>query len=258
MRVITLTTDFGLDDWFAGTMKGAILRLNPRATVVDITHGVPAGDVRAGAFALAAGCRFFPRGTIHVAVVDPGVGSRRAGIAVRTRDYVFVGPDNGVLSLALAREEVREVRRLENERFFLRPVSRTFHGRDIFAPVAAHVSRGVPLARLGPAPSGFARLGWPAPVVARGRIRGEVTYVDRFGNAITNIEGTRVASWGRGKVRLRGRVVCPLADFYQAAPAGKPVAVIGSSGFVEIALNGGNAAQRLGLKAGTVVEARRA
>src|SRR5512136_1217069 len=117
MSIITLTTDFGMRDWFVGTMKGVIASINPRATVVDLTHEIPPGDIRAGAFALAAGCRFFPRGTVHVAVVDPGVGSERGAIAVQTADYVFIGPDNGVLSLALAREKVKSIRQLTNEKF---------------------------------------------------------------------------------------------------------------------------------------------
>lgn len=137
MNIITLTTDFGLADWFVGSMKGVILGINPQARIVDITHDVPAGDIRAGAFALLASYRCFPRNTVHVAVVDPGVGSERAAIAVRTEEYFFVGPDNGVLSFALAHENVQEVRHLQNEMLFRTPVSNTFHGRDIFAPVAA-------------------------------------------------------------------------------------------------------------------------
>ncbi len=149
MRAITLTTDFGLGDWFVGTMRAVILGIHPRANVVDITHGIPPGDIRAGAFALMASCRFFPRGTVHVAVVDPGVGSRRRAIAVRSANHFFVGPDNGVLSWALGLEEIKTIRLLENPEYFLAPVSRTFHGRDIFAPVAAHLSRGLRASRLG-------------------------------------------------------------------------------------------------------------
>jgi len=184
MRLITLLTDFGMKDWFVGAMKGVILSLQPRATVVDITHEIPTGDVRAGAFALAASYWLFPRGTIHLAVVDPGVGSQRKAIAVRTTDYVFLGPDNGVLSWALARQKVRAIHALENEHYFLRNVSRTFHGRDIFSPVAAHLSRGVSIKRLGPPLLDFQRLEWPEPRQRKGRIEGQVVYIDRFGNAI--------------------------------------------------------------------------
>src|SRR6185437_8130238 len=158
MNIITLTTDFGLADWFAATMKGVILSIQPDAHIVDMTHDIRPGDIRAGAFALAAGCRFFPKATIHVAVVDPGVGSERRAIAVRTSDYFFVGPDNGVLSLALAGENIKAIHRITNERLFRHPISNTFHGRDIFAPVAGHLSKGLPVRRLGPAMKSFVRL----------------------------------------------------------------------------------------------------
>src|SRR5208283_126339 len=163
MNLITLTTDFGTRDWFVGTMKGVILSRCPRAAIVDITHEIPAGDIRAGAFALAAGCRFFPKGTVHVAVVDPGVGSARHAIVVQTANYFFVGPDNGVLSFALAKEKIKTIRRLENKGIFLQPVSCTFHGRDIFAPVAARLCRGFPIHKLGPLQKDFVRLPWPEP-----------------------------------------------------------------------------------------------
>jgi S-adenosyl-L-methionine hydrolase (adenosine-forming) len=286
--IITLTTDFSTQDWFVGTMKGVILGIAPRVTIVDLTHGIPAGDIRAGAFALAAGCRFFPKRTVHVAVVDPGVGGVRAAIAVQTADFLFVGPDNGVLSLALAREKIKSVRRLENTNYFLPPVSHTFHGRDIFAPVAAHLSRGALIHKLGPAQKDFIRLSWPQPRTQRDCIEGEVVFIDRFGNAITNIENTSLnagceaahpgidprqmghhvrspafrrpdthASSNRlkaelqtGEVHVGRKRLCPVKAFYQSVPAGQAVAVPGSSGFLEIAVNGGSAARRCGLKIG--------
>src|SRR5262245_32283700 len=192
MQTITLTTDFGTRDWFVGTMKGVILGIKPRARVVDITHEIAPGDIRGGAFALMASCRYFPKGTLHVAVVDPGVGSRRRAIAVRTANSILIGPDNGVLSWALRGETIQSIRQLENRRYFLEPVSRTFHGRDIFAPVAAHLSRGVALERLGRELHDLVRLPWPEPVKQREEIRGEIVYIDRFGNAITNIRGERI------------------------------------------------------------------
>jgi len=187
VSVITLTTDFGTYDWFVGTLKGVIADIAPKAKVIDLTHDLPPGDIRGGAFALEAGCRFFPKGTVHVAVVDPGVGSRRKAIAVQTASGVFVGPDNGVLSWALAKEKFVAIQVLENEDYFLHPVSQTFHGRDVFAPVAAHLSRGVPIKKFGPALKDFVRLDWPEPRRQRGGVEGEVVYIDRFGNAITNI-----------------------------------------------------------------------
>jgi S-adenosyl-L-methionine hydrolase (adenosine-forming) len=251
VSVITLTTDFGTRDWFVGTMKGVILGIQPGATVVDITHEVRAGNIREGAFALAAAWHFFPKGTVHVAVVDPGVGSARRAIAVQTGDHWFVGPDNGVLSWALAKEKIRAIHALENEAYFLNPVSQTFHGRDIFAPVAAHLSRGVPIRKLGPALNDFVPLDWPAPSKVRGGIQGEVVYIDRFGNAITNLgsEDVRSAASVIWKVGSRRRL-CPIKPFYQAAPRGSPLALVGSSGFLEIAVNGGSAENVLGVKVG--------
>lgn len=249
MNIITLSTDFGARDWFVGTMKGVILSINPQAIIVDITHEIAPGDVRAGAFVLRAACRFFPAQTIHVAVVDPGVGSRRPAIAVQTDRYTFIGPDNGVLSWALAQEKVRTIRRLENQKCFLHPVSRTFHGRDVFAPVAAHLSKGFPFQKLGRAVRDFARLPWPEPRRMGKALCGQIVYVDRFGNAITNIpeELARPGLRRRWKVMLGRKQLCRVEPFYQAVPPGKPVAVFGSSGLLEIAINGGNAAKQLAL-----------
>ena len=257
MRSITLTTDFGTRDWFVGAMKGVILGVNPRAQVTDLTHEIPPGDIRAGAFALLAGCRYFPKGTIHLAVVDPGVGSRRRAIAVQTDHGVFIGPDNGVLSWALAREKIRTIRLLEERKYFLEPVSRTFHGRDIFAPVAAHVSRGLPVQRLGRELKEIERLAWPKPAKRGTELQGEVMYLDRFGNAITNLEAELLSGGGTVTCKIPGRrrARCELAEFYAAVPANQPVAVIGSSGHLEIAVNGGSAARRFGLKKGDRVVA---
>lgn len=259
MRVITLTTDFGTRDWFVGTMKGVVLQINPRTAIVDLTHEIPQGDVRAGAFALMVGCRYFSKGTVHVVVVDPGVGGPRRTIAAQTADYIFVGPDNGVLSWALARERIKTVRQLEELKYFLQPVSRTFHGRDIFAPVAAYLSRGLPIQRLGREVKDWIRLPRPQPAKSRGALRGEVIYIDRFGNAITNIPSEpgfterSVACEVVGRRKAR----CALAEFYGAVPANRAVAIIGSSGFLEIAVNSGSAARKFGLRIGNKVIVRK-
>ena len=258
MKIVTLTTDFGQRDWFVGAMKGAILAIDSGAKIVDITHEIPAGDIRAGAFALAAGCRFFPKGTVHAAVVDPGVGTQRRAIAVKTTNYCFVGPDNGVLSLALAQEKVVTIRCLENEKYFLSPISTTFHGRDIFAPVAAHLSKGVDIKKLGPAIDSFVQLPWPGVVTRPGVVEGEVIFIDRFGNAITNIRN-EVVERGKGyrcKLVVRRNLSCPIAQYYQAVPIGNAVCVPGSAGFLEIAINGGSAAEVLGLRVGKPVALR--
>jgi S-adenosyl-L-methionine hydrolase (adenosine-forming) len=170
MSIITLTTDFGVEDWFVGTMKGVLLGIQPRAQLVDITHHIPAGDIEAGAFALAASFRFFPRGTVHLVVVDPGVGTTRAALAVETAQYKFVGPDNGVLSLALPQDPPTAMCRLENTKYFLKEVSHTVHGRDLFAPVAAHLSRGVSLNELGSQAYDYVRLTVAEPKKEPGRI----------------------------------------------------------------------------------------
>jgi S-adenosylmethionine hydrolase len=253
MAIITLTTDFGTRDWFVGSMKGVILGINPQAQIVDITHEIPAGDVRTGAFALAASYRCFPRLTVHVAVVDPGVGSERNAIAVRTADYFFVGPDNGVLSLALAQEKVLEIRRIENASLLRQPVSHTFHGRDVFAPAAARLTQGVLFDSLGGKLDDYARLDLSQPKVVGGVWRGEIIYIDRFGNCITNL---RALAKSAGKARVAGKLECPVGRIYQDAPPGQPVALVGSTGFLEIAINTGNAAQSFGLKIGDVVEVR--
>lgn len=240
MNVITLTTDFGLHDWFVGSMKGVILGIAPAVRVVDITHEIPAGEVRAGAFALAVSYRCFPVGTVHVAVVDPGVGSARPAIVARTPHGFFVGPDNGVLSWALREEAVQEVRRIDNTAWMRQPVSRTFHGRDVFAPVAARLAQGAAVQEIGPAVNDYVRLPWPA--------RPEVLHVDRFGNAITSLREIPA------RLTVAGRPL-RIVEFYQQGRPGEPVALMGSSGFLEIAICGGHAAAALGLQVGTPIEA---
>lgn len=254
MRPITLTTDFGLTDWFVGTMKGVIASIAPEIRVIDITHGIEPGDIVGGAFALAAATKFFPEGTIHVAVVDPGVGSARLAVAAQCSGQIFVAPDNGLLSLVVP-EGAGDVRihRIENERLFLHPVSRTFHGRDVFAPVAAHLSRGLPLSEVGSPTSTIVRLALPGKRETTDGFLGEVVYVDRFGNAITSISETSRAC---RVVELADGTRMPVAGCYADVPVGAPVAIFGSSGRLEIAINGGDAARTLGLRRGTRIVAK--
>jgi S-adenosylmethionine hydrolase len=252
MPIITLITDFGTTDWFVGSMKGVMLGINPQATLVDITHGIPAGEVRAGAFALAASYRSFPRLTVHCAVVDPGVGSHRAAIVVRTADYFFVGPDNGLLSLAVAQEKVLEMRRVENQSLLRQPVSDTFQGRDVFAPVAARLTQGTLFDSFGPPAGDYVKLDWAQSKVVGGLLRGEIIYIDRFGNCVTNIGTVPKTS----KLRVAGRIECGVGRIYQDVATGQPIALPGSTGFLEICVNSGHAAQVLGLKVGDVVEVR--
>lgn len=260
MRLITLTSDFGLDDWFVGTMKGVILDLAPEARIVDLTHAVRPRDVRGAAFALMAACGAFPRGTIHVAVVDPGVGSERAAVAVRTANAVFLGPDNGVLSYALRCQPPLEIRQLTNARLWRQPVSRTFHGRDVFAPVAAFLAGGGRFRRVGLPRGDLTRLAWPEPrPTARGHT-GEIIYTDRFGNALTNLPAEGLLDWEQAadwRLQLPRHRTCPLGLFYQSVRPGAAVAVPGSSGWIEIATNGGQAASELALRVGDPVRLRR-
>ena len=243
MTVITLLTDFGPTDAYVGAMKGVIAGIAPEARVVDLTHNVPARDIYAGAFHLLTAHRYFPAGTIHVAVVDPGVGTQRAIVAVRAGAHVFVGPDNGVLRWAIddAGGPVSAVR-VEDRRYALPEVSATFHGRDVMAPAAAHLAVGVPLESLGPPTAQLSGERFPEPRDGRG----VVVHVDHFGNCITNLPPDIAA------LEVLGRRLA-VAPAYAAAPAGRAIAVAGSAGFLEIAVNGGSAAALLGIGRGTPV-----
>ncbi len=258
MGIITLTTDFGTDDWFVGTMKGVIASKALAAKVIDLSHGIAPGDIRAGAFALMAGYRYFPHQSVHVAVVDPGVGSERSAIVVDTKDYFFIGPDNGVLSWALRNEEVREIWRLENPAYFLDDVSRTFHGRDVFAPIAAAVSEGMALSNLGSLADNFVKLSWPDVERIENEVRGEILYIDHFGNALTNIAASDVRDLPMAelKICLNGEAVAAVGECYSTVDSGKPVGIFGSSRFLELAVKEGSAAQTFLLKTGTKISLR--
>jgi S-adenosylmethionine hydrolase len=260
-RVITLLTDFGLADAYAGIMKGVILGIAPGALVVDLCHSVPPQDVRAGAFLLMAAYAYFPPGTIHVAVVDPGVGTTRRIVAARAGGYTFVGPDNGVLRWALDRAGgvggAEAVVAVENPRYRLANVSRTFHGRDVMAPAAAHLAAGVSLEALGPvvAPGTLAGEPFPSPE-RRGKtaVAGRVVYVDHFGNCTTNLpeDAASISSAPGVSVEVAGRRV-PLARAYGDVDPGQPLALTGSTGLLEIAVRDGNAARTLGIEVGNSV-----
>jgi len=259
--IVTFLSDFGLDDWFVGVVHGVLHEVCPEARIVDLTHAVAPGDVERAAFILEASAPDFPPGTIHLAVVDPGVGTSRRALAVKARGQLFVGPDNGLLDWALA-EPTAAVHALADERFFRHPVSRTFHGRDVFAPVAAHLARGVPVESLGPPVRDPHRLEREPCRLDGGRLHGRVMFVDRFGNALTNLLAETVAASfpgvheGRLVVEAAGRRIGGIACSYGDAPVGTLVAIIGSSGRLEIAEVGGHAASRFGLGAGDRVAVR--
>ena len=240
-RIITLLTDFGLRDAYVGVMKGVILGIAPGASLVDLTHGVPPQDVRAGAFLLMTAFHFFPRGTIHVAVVDPGVGTERKIVAATAAGHAFVGPDNGVLRWAIQRAGGPDAAvSIEAPEYRLPHVSHTFHGRDVIAPAAAHLAAGAALEALGPPMAELAGAPFPSPKRVGADLVGEVVYVDHFGNCVTNLPPEAGAVEVRGTQLRRHRT-------YAEGAAGEPLALVGSAGFLEIAVPGGSAAQQLGV-----------
>jgi S-adenosylmethionine hydrolase len=259
--VIALLTDFGTRDHYAGTMKGVALGICPDATLVDISHDIPAHDILTGALELAAAYRYFPAGTIFLVVVDPGVGSARRGVAAELGDYRFVAPDNGVLTAVLDGHPPKRVVEL-TERKYARPtVSRTFEGRDRFAPAAAWLAKGIDLAALGRSAGAIQRLEIPHPVLEDGGIRGQVLRVDRFGNLITNIDRKTFDTIGGGPLDLRigAHQVSRVVSTYADAGPGEVVALFGSTDHLEVAANGANAAAALDLQRGAAVHlARRA
>jgi len=253
-RIITLTTDFGFKDPYVGAMKGAILSINPQAALVDITHSVSPGNIREGAFVLLEASGFFPDGTIHLAVVDPGVGGERKPVLVETDRYIFVGPDNGLVSLAAKGTNIKRIVHLTERPFFREEVSSTFHGRDIFGPVAAHLSLGTNPGAFGLELDSIISLDMPLPVEKNGVVSGEVVFVDTFGNLITNIRADELpADVADIEATINGSSVRGLDGSYSAAAPGVPLAIIGSSGHLEIAVNGDSAAERLGSGVGSAV-----
>jgi hypothetical protein len=259
MAVISLLTDFAASDAFVGTIKGVILAINPQATLVDVCHEVPAHDIEAGAFMLGCSYGYFPEGTIHLAVVDPGVGSGRRPIAAAAGGHIFVAPDNGLLSHVLQEQPLDRAVRISQERYRLPDVSRTFHARDIFAPAAAHLSLGVPLEELGPPATDLVRLPLPEPVELGEGMEAHVIYIDRFGNATTDLSEKRFEQWrgrlGVSEVEIAAgqRTIHGPVESYSGVLPGEPLAIFGSSGRLEIAVNMGNAASALGLRRGDVI-----
>jgi S-adenosylmethionine hydrolase len=255
--IVTLLTDFGTSDYFVAAMKGVILSLEPRATLVDVTHEIPPQDVRAGAFTLLAVYRDFPPGTVHLAVVDPGVGSERRPVVVSAGGRSFVGPDNGLFGHVYEAEPGARVYHLTEERFFRAPVSATFHGRDVFAPVAGALASGVAPAELGEEISDYVRLDPLRPTrLEGGALRGVVLHVDRFGNCITSLTREDLPEEGPGiRLEVNGREVRAVRRFYAEAEPGQVFAIWGSAGFLELSANRDSAARLLGVRAGDTVTA---
>ena len=256
--IITLTTDYGTNDHLVGTLKGVILKINPDATIVDITHNVAPFDLLDGALAIGSAYSYFPPKTIHVVVVDPGVGTERRPLLVSAESQYFIAPDNGVLSVIYEREQDNlNVRHANAEHYYLQPLSNTFHGRDIFAPVAAWLSKGWQTASMGEEITDYKRFALPRPKEADGAVKGVVMRTDAFGNLITNFRPEDLPesalSGGSIKLQVGNQSVTRLVDTFARGNDGEPIAYVGSNGYIEIAVNKGNAARALGLGRGTPV-----
>lgn len=257
---ITLTTDFGTRDGFVGVMKGVILGINPNVTLVDITHEIEPQNIAQGAFVLANAVPYFPPNTIHLIIVDPGVGSTRRALAAQVGETFFVAPDNGILSFVLRPSSSvfrpsSSVVHLTNTAYFLPRISTTFHGRDIFAPIAAHLSLGVPLDALGTRIDDWVQLAPERATRHDDRIIGRVVYIDRFGNAITNIGEEMLKGLDRARlvVRIGAQTLRGIRTTYADVSRGEPLALVSSSWHVEIAVREGNAAHTLGIRVGDQV-----
>ena len=258
--VIALLSDFGTRDHYAGTMKGVMLGICPDATLIDITHDVPAHDLIDGALQLAAACRFFPSGTIFLVVVDPGVGSARRGIAAEAGEYRFVAPDNGVLTVVFRDFPPKRIVELTERRYARPTVSRTFEGRDRFAPAAAWLAKGIQLTALGRPVTDYQRLEIPVPAVTPESVLGTVLRIDRFGNLVTNIDRRTfegVARSGAVQVTAAGRAVGRIVATYSEIQGNEVCALFGSTDHLELAANSASAAELLGIERGAEVEVKR-
>lgn len=257
-KLITLITDFGHKDPFVGIMKGVIFGINPSATIIDLSHGILPQDVLAGALVLRYAAPFFPSGTIHIAVVDPGVGGGRRPLLIESEGCFFIGPDNGILSLALEEKKVTRIIELSNKIYHLKPTSATFHGRDVFAPVAAYISLGIPPEDFGTTVHDFAHLPWPEVTKTGGTLVGKVIYIDAFGNLITNVRDRDVSALHPEKpmISVAGVTIEGLASHYSSGQEGGYTVLINSWGLLEISSFKGNAQLLCGAKVGDEVFVR--
>jgi S-adenosylmethionine hydrolase len=252
-KIITLTTDFGLQDYYVSAMKGVMLQKAPDAYFVDISHDIPPQDIMAGAWVLENAVMLFPEHTVHLVVVDPGVGTSRNPIALKIDDQYFVGPDNGIFSHLIEKRTFEAVV-LDNHAYWRQAqTSNTFHGRDIFAPAAAHLSNGVDLAELGNPVEDLHTYHWAVPIADKNGIEGWIIHIDKFGNLITNISTTlieKVIDTEQVKIYVGNTILNSIDTMFEAVAEGEPVAYIGSSGMLEVGINKGNAQQMLGIHKG--------
>jgi S-adenosylmethionine hydrolase len=238
-RVVTLTTDFGIKDHYVGAMKGVMLSINPDILIVDITHQIPPQHILSGAVTLRNFYRYFPRGTIHVAVIDPGVGSGRKPIALEVDGYIFVGPDNGIFTFVCGESKSAKVFEISNPKYVLPNVSHTFHGRDIFAPAAAHISLGASLEGLGKRVKKTVTISIKEPEIRSNEIIGEFIYIDSFGNMISNIPAKLIKA--KSRIYVGKRIINGISKSYADGQEGELLAIVGSSGLLEISVNQGRA-----------------
>jgi len=254
--IVTLITDFGLLGEYVGAMKGAILKVNPRCQVVDVTHQIAPQDVLQASFILKNTYPYYPSGTIHVVVVDPGVGSSRRPIILEKEEHIFVGPDNGVFTFVLSGKGKTEGYEITRREFFLAPLSDTFHGRDLFAPVAGYLSLGMEPDQFGPPAGDFLQAQWPKPQVRGKKLVGRILFCDSFGNLITNISRQEYGRLVEGRplqIKGRGWQIGRVYRTYSQGGPGQPMALFGSTGLLELSINRGNAEKTLGLKPGNLL-----
>jgi S-adenosylmethionine hydrolase len=255
--MITLTSDFGYKDPFVGIMKAVIAGINPQARMIDLSHGIAPQDIMGAALLMRHSVNYFPQGTVHVAVVDPGVGGERRPILIEAGESYFVGPDNGIFSLALADKTPSRIIHLSNPAFHRQPVSATFHGRDIFAPVAAHLSLGTDPTRIGEPLHDFTRITWPAVTAISNGLEGEVVYIDGFGNLFTNVGIHALKAFPNANTivfSVSGVDIEGLATHYAAVANGDFVALMNSCGLLEIAVYRGSAQSRCGARIGDKIQ----
>lgn len=252
--IITLTTDFGYKDHYVAAMKAVILGINPEARIIDISHGIPPQDIMAGAWVLRNSAYLFPAGTIHVAVIDPGVGSDRRPVAVRMNNHLFVGPDNGLFSL-LSGADAAEVYELTDSAYWRGTQSNTFHGRDLFSPVAAHLSLGTGLSEVGVPSRELLTYRWATAIVDEEGIQGWIVHIDSYGNLITNIPGELITAglYKNLKIYVGTHILSRVSRTFSDVSPGEAAAVTGSSGMIEIVINRGDAAEMLGVQKGAPV-----
>jgi|SRR5699024_6944216 len=251
-NIITLTTDFGLKDYYVSAMKAVMLGIAPEVRLIDVSHDIPSQDIMAGSWVLKNSAMLFPSSTVHTVVIDPGVGTERKAIALQLEDQYFVGPDNGIFSLLTANRPYKAVR-LTKEEYLRRGPSDTFHGRDIFAPAAAHLSRGVDLTNLGEPVNELVSYRWMQPIADKDGLEGTVIHIDKFGNLITNISKSlieEVIADEEVKLYVGNVILDNIATTFGDVAEGEPVAYIGSAGMLEVGINQGNAKQMLGVQKG--------